>query len=102
MLDTFTNGAGFGALVSIADIDHFDLVDDPFVVAYRAEGGTTRPGAFDASKQYVLRPLSERQQIRDHFVVAALDMLLNGDDVGDSFDGGTFAAQGVSVTLAER
>lgn len=102
VLDTFTNGAGFGALVSIADIDHFDLVDDPFVVAYRAEGGSTRAGAFDPAKQYVLRPLAERQRIRDHYVVAALDMFLNGDDAGDSFDASTFAAQGVSVTLADR
>ena len=102
VLDTFTNGAGFGALVSIADIDHFDLVDDPFVVAYRAAGGTMRPGAFDSAKQYVLRPLAERQQIRDHFVVAALDLFLNGDDGGDGFDGRAFATQGVSVTLAER
>lgn len=100
--DTFETGSGFGALVNIADIDHFDLVDDPFVVAYRAQGGTSRPGAFDATKQYVLRPLTERQAIRDHFVVAALDMFLNGDDSRDSFDGSEFATQGVTVTLAER
>ena len=100
--DTFETGSGFGALVNIADIDHFDLVDDPFVVAYRATGGTSRPGAFDTTKQYVLRPLTERQAIRDHFVLAALDMFLNGDDPRDSFDGSEFATQGVSVTLAER
>ncbi|HWO14881.1 MAG TPA: hypothetical protein VNN80_35500 [Polyangiaceae bacterium] len=102
VLDTFLNGAGFGALVRIDDIDHFDLVDDPFVVAYRAEGGTVRPGAFDPSKQYTLRPLAERQEIRDHYVLAALDMLLNGEDTSDSFDPGAFAGRGVSVTLAER
>jgi hypothetical protein len=102
VLDTFQNGSGFGALVSIADIDHFDLVDDPFVVAYRARGGTSRPGAFDAAEQYVLRPLTERQEIRDHFVVAALDMFLDGDDSRDAFDGSAFASQGVTVTLAER
>jgi dienelactone hydrolase len=102
VLDTFQNGSGFGALVSIADIDHFDLVDDPFVVAYRARGGTSRPGAFDAAQQYVLRPLTERQEIRDHFVVAALDMFLEGDDSRDAFDGSAFASQGVTVTLAER
>lgn len=100
--DTFETGSGFGALVNIADLDHFDLVDDPFVVAYRAQGGTSRPGAFDTTKQYVLRPLTERQAIRDHFVLAALDMFLNGDDSRDGFDGSDFATQGVSVTLAER
>jgi hypothetical protein len=76
--DTFENtSSDFCALVSVSDIDHFDLVDDPFVVAYRTAGGTMRPGAFDPQKTYVLRPLEERQQIRNHYTLAALDRFLN-------------------------
>jgi dienelactone hydrolase len=98
VFDSFSNlSRAFGALVSVADIDHFDLVDDPFVVAYRAQGGITRTGAFDPNKQYVLRPLAERQQIRDHYVLAALDSFLKGMPRGDRLSGARFADKGVSV-----
>ena len=69
------------------------LILSSFVAASRIGG---------AAQQYVLRPLTERQEIRDHFVVAALDMFLEGDDSRDAFDGSAFASQGVTVTLAER
>jgi pimeloyl-ACP methyl ester carboxylesterase len=87
------------ALVSVADIDHFDLVDDPFVVAYRATGGTSRAGAFDATKTYVLRPLEERQQIRDHYLRAMLEVFLRDAPFGESFASEPFADRGVAVTL---
>jgi hypothetical protein len=87
-------------LVSVTDIDHFDLVDDPFVVAYRAQGGITRTGAFDSTKSYVLRPLAERQQVRDHFALAALDAFLkNGSR--EPLSSTRFANQGVSVQLKD-
>jgi dienelactone hydrolase len=102
VMDTFSNmSRAFGALVSVTDIDHFDLVDDPFVVAYRAQGGAMRSGAFDPMKQYVLRPLAERQQIRDHYVLGALDVFLKGGDQGQRFSIAPFDAQGVSVSLHE-
>lgn len=66
----------FGALVTVQRLEHADLVDDPFVVAYRAPEGQKRPGAFDPSAAYVSRPLSERQAIRDHFVLALLDRFI--------------------------
>jgi dienelactone hydrolase len=98
VFDTFENlSSAFGALVSVTDIDHFDLVDDPFVVAYRAQGGITRTGAFDPNKQYVLRSLAERQQIRDHYVLAALDSFLKGMPRSDRLSSAPFADQGVSV-----
>ena len=79
VMDSFSNlSQAFAALISVTDIDHFDLVDDPFVVAYRAQGGITRTGAFDPNKSYVLRPLEERQQIRDHYVLATMDVFLKG------------------------
>lgn len=100
--DSFESStASFSALVNVADIDHFDLVDDPFVVAYRAQGGTMRSGAFDASKSYVLRPLAERQQIRDHYVLATFDRFLKELPVDDAFTSNPFAAQGVTVTLGQ-
>jgi len=58
----------FGALVNVAAIEHFDFVDDPFVIAYRAPGGATRPGGFDPETSYVSRAVEERVAIRDHFV----------------------------------
>jgi hypothetical protein len=61
--------------------------DDPFVVAYRAQGGSMRTGAFDATKSYVLRPLGERQEIRDHYVQAALDVFLKGASESERFAG---------------
>ena len=101
VLDTFDANRAFGALVSVADIDHFDLVDDPFVVAYRAAGGTTRPGAFDPTTSYVLRPLAERQQIRDHYVLGALDVFLKGQAQQGRFDSTPFEGRRVSVSLHE-
>jgi dienelactone hydrolase len=58
----------FGVLVRVSAIEHFDFVDDPFVVAYRAPGGATRAGGFDPTTTYVSRAVSERAAIRDHFV----------------------------------
>ncbi|HTV22581.1 MAG TPA: hypothetical protein VMG12_28025 [Polyangiaceae bacterium] len=100
VLDSFTtrSASAFGTLVSVADIDHFDLVDDPFVVAYRAQGGIMRTGAFDPMKSYVLRPLAERQEIRDHYVLATLDVFLKGASESDRFAATPFSERGVSVT----
>jgi hypothetical protein len=98
--DTFeTTESSFSALIQIPDIDHFDLVDDPFVVAYRATGGITRMGAFDGAKSYVLRPLEERQAIRDHYILAALDTLLEGASPSERFSGNPFESQGVTSEL---
>lgn len=97
VMDSFSTREAFGALVSVADIDHFDLVDDPFVVAYRAQGGVTRPGAFDPTKSYVLRPLAERQEIRDHYVLATLDVFLKGASEAERFAEAPFADRGVSI-----
>jgi hypothetical protein len=66
-------GDTFGVLVNVARIEHFDFVDDPFVIAYRAPGGATRAGGFDPSTSYVSRSVSERASIRDHFVRALLE-----------------------------
>lgn len=66
----------FGALVTVERLEHADLLDDPFVVAYRAPEGEKRPGAFDPAAEYVSRPLAERQAIRDHFVLALLDRFI--------------------------
>lgn len=99
VMDSFSNSRAFAALISVTDIDHFDLVDDPFVVAYRAQGGITRSGAFDAAKSYVLRPLEERQQIRDHYVLATMDTFLKGAAADTRFADAPFAAQGVSTTI---
>jgi pimeloyl-ACP methyl ester carboxylesterase len=75
--DTFDSlGATFGVLVSVTNIDHFDLVDDPFVIAYRAHGGINRTGAFDATKTYLTREVADRQAIRDHFVVGLFDRFI--------------------------
>jgi hypothetical protein len=102
VLDSFeSRGEAFGALVSVTDIDHFDLVDDPFVVAYRAQGGITRTGAFDAAKSYVLRPLAERQEIRDHYVQAMLDVFLKGATESERFAGAPFAERGVSISFGD-
>jgi dienelactone hydrolase len=103
--DTFQNRTeAFGALVTVAGTDHFDWVDDPFVVAYRAQGGTTRPGAFDATQSYVLRPLAERQAIRDHYVLALLDVYLQSSFFADAADhrfDNVFQEAGVQVTVRE-
>jgi dienelactone hydrolase len=66
----------FGVLVNVARIEHFDFVDDPFVVAYRAPGGQTRAGGFDTASSYVSREVSERAAIRDHFVHALFDRFI--------------------------
>ncbi len=81
--DTFENlGSTFGVLVQVEEIDHFDLVDDPFVIAYRAQGEVSRVGAFDPTKTYLTRPVSERQNIRDYFVHAMFDEFLRGSPHG--------------------
>jgi len=102
--DTFENlGDTFGALVQVTNIDHFDLVDDPFVIAYRAQGGVTRTGAFDPSKTYVTRDVAERQEIRDYFVFALLDRFIGSARRharrGPSQLRNPFEADGVSVEL---
>jgi hypothetical protein len=100
VMDTFSNMTdAFRSLIQIDDIDHFDLVDDPFVVAYRAEGGITRTGAFDPQKSYVLRELTERQEIRDYFALAALDRLLKDMPTDERFANNPFSEKGVSVTM---
>ncbi len=66
----------FGALVTVERLEHADLVDDPFVLAYRAPEGERRPGAFDAAAAYMSRPLAERRAIRDHFVLALFDRFI--------------------------
>jgi platelet-activating factor acetylhydrolase isoform II len=99
VLDTFNSTDAFRSLIRVEGIDHFDLVDDPFVVAYRAVEGTVRPGAFDPQTSYTLRPLSERQAIRDHFVLATLDKFLKELSSDELFTDERFADQGVSVTM---
>lgn len=102
--DSFDSlGNTFGLLVQVDNIDHFDLVDDPFVIAYRARGGVTRAGAFDATKTYVTREVAERQAIRDHFVLALLDRFIARPGRahrrhGAGFDN-PFSAQAVHVEL---
>lgn len=66
----------FGALVTVDRLEHADLVDDPFIVAYRAPEGEKRSGAFNPAAAYVSRPLAERQAIRDHFVLTLLDRFI--------------------------
>lgn len=98
---TFDSSDAFRSLIEIGGIDHFDLVDDPFVVAYRAVDGTERPGAFDPQTRYTLRPLSERQAIRDHFVLATLDKFLKDLASDAQFTDERFSAQGVNVTMGD-
>ncbi len=98
--DTFDNlDRTFGVLVQVSNIDHFDLVDDPFVIAYRARGGITRTGAFDPTKTYVTREVAERQAIRDHFVIEMFDRFI-AKAAGRKGPGGgfknPFAGQGVT------
>jgi dienelactone hydrolase len=92
-----TARSSFRALIRIEDIDHLDLVDDPFIVATQGQSGTPRTGAFDPLKSYAARPFGERQAIRDHFVLIALDAFLRGAPVLDRFSDGRFESQGVSV-----
>jgi dienelactone hydrolase len=102
--DTFDNlGDTFGVLVQVTNIDHFDLVDDPFVIAYRARGGITRTGAFDPTKTYVTREVAERQAIRDHFTIAMFDRFIKGERGRGGFEN-PFASQGVTqeVNRARR
>jgi dienelactone hydrolase len=103
VMDTFANRTdAFRALIRIDDIDHFDLVDDPFVIAYRAQAGTTRTGAFDPQKSYLVRPLEKRQEIRDYFVLAGLDRLLKGVSTDDRFTNNPYADDGVTVTMGDE
>jgi hypothetical protein len=93
----------FGVLVDVAHIDHFDFVDDPFVTAYRAPGGATRAGAFDATSSYVARSVTERASIRDHFVHELLDRFIPAPGAapspGDAPVQNPFEAVGVSVQV---
>ncbi|MET0413091.1 MAG: hypothetical protein ABW217_17425, partial [Polyangiaceae bacterium] len=101
VLDAFNSTDAFRSLIEIDGIDHFDLVDDPFVVAYRAVAGTVRPGAFDPQTSYTLRPLDERQTIRDHFVLATLDKFLKDMATDALFTDERYSLQGVNVTMGD-
>ena len=97
--DTFDNLENtFGVLVQVTNIDHFDLVDDPFVIAYRARGGITRTGAFDPTKAYVTREVAERQAIRDHFVLGLFDRFIRKSSHAGRIDN-PFDGQGVTLEL---
>lgn len=85
-----------GYLVSVGNIDHYDFIDDPFVLAFRnIEGGQTRPGAYDPDLSYVGRPTAQRQAIRDHFVKTFFQMTLESstDELSNPY-----ADEGVEVT----
>jgi dienelactone hydrolase len=101
VMDTFNSTDAFRSLIKIDGIDHFDLVDDPYVVAYRAVEGTERPGAFDPQARYTLRQLTERQEIRDHFVLATLDKFLKDMATDAQFTDGRYETKGVSVTMGD-
>jgi len=96
-------GDTFGVLVNVARIEHFDFVDDPFVIAYRAPGGATRPGGFDPAVTYVSRSVSERASIRDHFVRELFDRYLpapgQAPPTSDAPVANPFEAIGVSVEV---
>lgn len=78
--ETMTRLSGTtGFLVSVSDIDHYDFIDDPFILAFRdIHGGETRMGAFDPELSYAGRPEAQRQAIRDHFVQAFFAETLRG------------------------
>jgi len=97
--DSFENRTqAFAALISVPDVDHFDFVDDPFVLAYLAPEGVARAGAFDTSKSYVLPALSERQEIRDRYALATMDVFLKGAPVNERLPATPLAGH-VSVSL---
>jgi len=92
----------FGALVRVNDLEHGDLVDDPFVIAYRAPAGQKRPGAFDPKLSYTSRPVAERQAIRDYFVLALLERFIRPGAARPApvtALPNPFAARGVQVEL---
>lgn len=93
----------FGVLVNVARIEHFDFVDDPFVIAYRAPGGATRAGGFDPATPYVSRSVSERAAIRDHFVRELFDRYIpapgQAPPPSDAPVANPFEAIGVSVDV---
>jgi dienelactone hydrolase len=112
--DTFANLRVFGALVRVQAMDHYDLVDDPFVIAFddggvynamAAAGNATRPDAYDSTATYVSLPVEVRKAIRDHYVLGTLDLLLGipnahrAADAVKAFVSMPFRAQGVTVTL---
>jgi pimeloyl-ACP methyl ester carboxylesterase len=102
VMDTFTNMTdAYRSLIRIEDIDHFDLVDDPFIVAYRALEGTMRTSSFTPDKTYMVRPLALRQEIRDHYVLAGLDRILKDMPSDERFINNPFADQGVTVTMGD-
>lgn len=111
--DTFSHSTAFAALVRIQDMDHYDLVDDPFVLSFddggvytamAAEGGATRPDAWNATETYVSLPIATRKAIRDYYLLAAVDFLISGDP-GRIAQGAraiatnAFQSQGVTVAL---
>ena len=86
-----------GFLVSVSNIDHYDFIDDPFILAFRniTEGGDMRAGAFDPELMYAGRPASQRQTIRDHFVKAFFQMAL--ESAADEMPN-PYSSDGVTVT----
>ncbi|MBV9946139.1 MAG: hypothetical protein JOZ69_04755 [Myxococcales bacterium] len=111
--DTFEHATALAAIVRVQDLDHYDLVDDPFVLSFddggvynamAAAGGATRPDAWDSTKTYVSLPIDTRKAIRDHYLLAAVDFLISGDPrriaagalaIGSD----AFASQGVTVRV---
>jgi hypothetical protein len=51
---------------------------------------------------YVLRPLEERQQIRDHYLGAMLDVFLRGAHFGERFGAELFGDRGVAVRFRDQ
>ncbi len=86
-----------GYLVSVSAIDHYDFIDDPFVLRFRSivDAGT-RPGAYDPELMYTSRPATERQAIRDYFVQAFFAATLGSENLG-TLDN-PYADDGVDVT----
>jgi len=98
-------GETFGVLVQVPRIEHFDFVDDPFVIAYRAPGGATRAGGFDTATTYLSRSVAERASIRDHFVRELFDRFIPAPGAQPPRSGAPlqnpFEAVGVSVEVNE-
>jgi dienelactone hydrolase len=86
-----------GFLVSVDNIDHYDFIDDPFILAFRGiEDAATRAGAYDPALMYMSRPASQRQAIRDYFVKAFFESALDSGQPDDLDN--PYAGDGVQVT----
>ncbi|HXX68208.1 MAG TPA: hypothetical protein VEK07_13545 [Polyangiaceae bacterium] len=111
--DTFSHSTGFAELVKIEPMDHYDLVDDPFVLSFddggvytamAAQGNATRPDAWVSTETYVSLPVETRKAIRDHYLLAAIDFLIGGDAQrvargARAIATNPFAADGVTVSV---